>query len=468
MRFLYCLCLAFLFSCSKGSDQQGSGSDNNKEIVSFSLKRANGMAFSNSELSVTVQGTSVAITVPYNTERNGLIPEITIRGKSISPASGVAQNFTNPITYTVTAENGSTAIYTVTVVLNAAPPALLYAGSSDNNFYALDAATGALKWKYTGTASFVYSSATYANGTVYVGGIDNYVYAFNALTGAILWRHLSATTGIESDAVAVNGTVYVGTNDDYLLALDATTGNEKWRFLTGGNISSSPKVANGTVYFGSSDGKLYALDAAAGTFKWSYTTGAMINQSGAALVNNILYVGSRDGYLYAVDALTGTLHWRFSANGISLEQSSPTISNGLVFIGGWYNVPGFTQKGSLYAVNATTGQLVWEKLTNTGIGSSPCVKNGKLYITGDDTMLWCLDEASGATLWSKQVLANGASAAVANGVVYVGGGGTRFFYAFDANTGAEKWRFPIGLSVSSPLILSGDTAMYSGDSGMLD
>lgn len=471
MTRLTCLCFALaglicfsLTSCTKPDDDITL--DNVHEIIQFSLQNPDGSFFAG-PISAIIQGNSINVTLPYGTQLNGLIPIIAIKGKSISPASGVPQNFTVPVSYTVTAADGSTATYTITVI-TAPAEGIVYFGSSDKNFYAINAATGTLKWKYNGTASFAYSSATFANGTVYVGGIDNNVYAFNALTGAIKWQYAMGTTGIESDAVVINNTVYVGCNDDYLVALDATTGTFKWRFNTDGNISASPTVANGTVYFGCSDNKLYALNESNGILKWSYATGAMINQSGPALDNGTIYVGSRDGYLYAIDATAGTLKWRYSAGGISLEQSSATVANGVVYIGGWYNIGNFMQKGSLYAVNANTGSLVWEKLIATGIGSSPTVANGKLYITTDDLKLYALDAVSGNTLWSKQILANGASAAVANGIVYVGGG-THYFYAFDANTGAEKWRFsvPDGLMTSSPLIVTGNTANYSGDSGLL-
>jgi hypothetical protein len=40
---------------------------------------------------------------------------------TVSPASGVAQNFTNPVNYTVTAADGSTAVYVVTVTVGAIP-----------------------------------------------------------------------------------------------------------------------------------------------------------------------------------------------------------------------------------------------------------------------------------------------------------------------------------------------------------
>ncbi len=58
---------------------------------------------------------SIAITVPSGTDVSALTPTIAFTGASISPASGAAQNFTNPVTYTVTAEDGSATIYTVIV-----------------------------------------------------------------------------------------------------------------------------------------------------------------------------------------------------------------------------------------------------------------------------------------------------------------------------------------------------------------
>jgi outer membrane protein assembly factor BamB len=58
-----------------------------------------------------------------------------------------------------------------------------------------------------------------------------------------------------------------------------------------------------------------------------------------------------------------------------------------------------------------------------------------------------------------------------NGVIYVGGGGTRYFYALDASNGTEKWKFsvPSALMISSPLVINNvSEPKYCGDSGALD
>jgi uncharacterized protein YcfL len=60
----------------------------------------------------------ITVTVPSGTDLTTLVPAITYTGVRINPASGVAQDFTNPVTYTVTAANSTTQNYTVIVVEN--------------------------------------------------------------------------------------------------------------------------------------------------------------------------------------------------------------------------------------------------------------------------------------------------------------------------------------------------------------
>ena len=60
---------------------------------------------------------TITLTLPSGTVVTSLVPTIVHTGASVSPASGAAQDFTNPVTYTVTAADGSTQAY----VVNAMP-----------------------------------------------------------------------------------------------------------------------------------------------------------------------------------------------------------------------------------------------------------------------------------------------------------------------------------------------------------
>ena len=60
----------------------------------------------------------ISFVLPAETDVTQLVPTIVVsEGATVNPASGVAQDFTNPVTYTVTAQNGTTAVYTVMVIV---------------------------------------------------------------------------------------------------------------------------------------------------------------------------------------------------------------------------------------------------------------------------------------------------------------------------------------------------------------
>jgi hypothetical protein len=69
-------------------------------------------------VTATINETTKAITasVPLGTVVTALVPTITVSANAtVSPLSGAATNFTNPVTFTVTAQDGSIQTYTVTV-----------------------------------------------------------------------------------------------------------------------------------------------------------------------------------------------------------------------------------------------------------------------------------------------------------------------------------------------------------------
>ena len=94
-----------MFGCSKIDSPSNSA----KAISEFKFTDQN----ANGDIAETTH--TIAITVPYGTDVTSLTPTITHTGTSISPASGETQNFKNPVTYIVTAADGSTQTYQVTV-----------------------------------------------------------------------------------------------------------------------------------------------------------------------------------------------------------------------------------------------------------------------------------------------------------------------------------------------------------------
>jgi len=97
-----------------------------------------------------------------------------------------------------------------------------------------------------------------AGGVVYAGSYNDDVYALNATTGALIWTYKTGSWVLSSPAVA-DGVVYVGSLDDHVYALNATTGALVWKYKTDNVVDSSPAVAGGVVYVGSEDDKVYAF-----------------------------------------------------------------------------------------------------------------------------------------------------------------------------------------------------------------
>jgi hypothetical protein len=93
-----------------------------KDLTSFVLTSAlNGTAGVTSDAIGSIQGTTIWVSVPYTTNMTALVATFTTTGQRVAvgataQASGITANdFTNPITYTVTAADLTTQVYTVNV-----------------------------------------------------------------------------------------------------------------------------------------------------------------------------------------------------------------------------------------------------------------------------------------------------------------------------------------------------------------
>ena len=284
----------------------------------------------------------------------------------------------------------------------------VYVGSDDGNVYALDAATGHVRWTYS-TLTYVEAKPVVVGGTVYIGGADNSVYALDAATGHVRWTYTTGDQVYSSPAVA-GGTVYIGSDDHKVYALDAATGHVRWTYTTGDQVDSSPAVAGGTVYIGSNDHKVYALDAATGHVRWTYTTGGEVDSS-PAVAGGTVYIGSWDYNVYALDAATGHVRWTYTTGGII--ESSPAVAGGTVYVG--------SEDDELYALDTATGHVRWTYTTGGIIDSSPAVAGGTVYIGSDDGNVYALDTATGHVRWTYTTGGEvDSSPAVAGGTVYIG------------------------------------------------
>lgn len=263
---------------------------------------------------------------------------------------------------------------------------VLYFGSGDHHVYALDVATGALKWKFA-TGDVVHASPAVVDGTVYIGSWDRNMYALDAATGTERWRYQTGndTTiynqiGIASSAAVANGIVYFGCRDGHFYALNARNGSLRWAHDNHmGWVIASPAVHGGRVYFPTSDGTRFkALDALTGEMRFNLENKA-VSFSSPALVNDRLFFGSSDGWLHAVDT-TGKMVAEFQSDGSKANGARYTDANGRMQTGGMY--PDRTLDGMMIGMRTmmTLGSFL----------SSPTVVDGVLYVGSTDGNVYAI------------------------------------------------------------------------------
>ncbi len=264
---------------------------------------------------------------------------------------------------------------------------LVFIGSGDQHVYALDAATGALRWSFA-TGDVVHASPAFADGLVYIGSWDRNVYALDAATGRERWRYTTGNDtviynqiGIASSAAISDGLVFVGGRDGRFHVVDARTGTAKWvHDNNGGWTIASPAVKNGVVYFPTSDGTRFkALDAGTGAVKFDLQNKA-VSFSSPAIAGEVVFYGTSDGYLNAVSLRNGTLLARFQTDGNKENGARYTDETGRMRTQGMY--PDRTLDGMMIGMRTM--------MTLGSVLSSPVVADGVVYFGSTDGHLYAV------------------------------------------------------------------------------
>ena len=221
---------------------------------------------------------------------------------------------------------------------------------------ALNGGNGKKIWEFQ-DATFAGGPVSEADGMVFLPDSSGKLYALNAATGSMKWSfdsHGGTINGLTDGEDAIvsqpfiaGGLVYIASYKGSVYAVDEATGHLKWSYRTPGPIDANPTVAKGQLFIGSGDSKVYALDAATGKLDWTVQTGKGGVYSSALVVDDTVYIGSNDGCIYALDVIVGKKQW-VHKTGAPIYASSPIISAGLVIVG--------SQDGHLYALNPATGE----------------------------------------------------------------------------------------------------------------
>jgi outer membrane protein assembly factor BamB len=188
----------------------------------------------------------------------------------------------------------------------------VYVGSFDGGVYAFDLRTGRQRWRFATAGDTLHSedfgydrrsvqsSPAVDQGVVFVGARDGFVYAIDAATGTLKWRFDHHISWINSSPAVAGDVVYDGSSDAHMVqALDAATGRELWRLGTDVPVWSSPAVTDSQVYFGDWAGRVHVADRRSGKDVAVFRTGGGVFGS-PVISGGLLIVGSADGAVYAL------------------------------------------------------------------------------------------------------------------------------------------------------------------------
>lgn len=295
--------------------------------------------------------------------------------------------------YAVDAESGSKVWSVFTGGDLSSSPAVandvVFVLGGDGRLRALELATGKQKWIFEPGKDlplrgdprawdYFLSSPTLDGGVLFFGGGDGNIYAVDQATGALKWKYLTEARVRTTPAVS-GGTVFAGSFDGAMYALDRETGSLKWKHQTGAPIQSSPAVAGDVVLFGSRDMKFRAVDARTGELRWSHEHPNSWIVGSPAITGNLAVVGSSDAQIVqAVAWDTGKEVWRVKLDSRTL--GSVAIADGLVFVG--------LSEGQIHALDLQDGRNRGSGFTEAAINSSPILRGGVLFVGCDDDYLY--------------------------------------------------------------------------------
>lgn len=385
------------------------------------------------------------------------------------------------------------------------------------------------KW-FVKTAKTVTAAPAVVDGTVYVGDWSRTMYAVDAATGDIRWTHTAdatpgaafgpivssaAVTDVRDGAKDTRRLVIFGSGPHlYALRDNGTEGTVEWRFTlddtpgTFVEIESSPVVWRGVVYVGMGNhnkvgtgvpGGLLALDAGTGEELWRFEpelgedkgcgtvwSSPVVNDTGVKplvyfATGNCTRPGSEFEWtphteaVTALDARTGDPVWSFQPHEPNRRDEDFGATGNLFRDSEGRLVLGIGNKDGVYhALDPQTGALLWRTKVaepgnvqdNFAIGGflgSTATWDGKVFgatAIGGPPYYHSLEGTDGTVRWRGAQAPSYAASAAVNGVVFTGGLDS-VLRGYDAETGAVLTAHPLAGPASSGPAVVGD-AVYVG------
>ncbi|HVR44389.1 MAG TPA: PQQ-binding-like beta-propeller repeat protein [Thermoanaerobaculia bacterium] len=186
-----------------------------------------------------------------------------------------------------------------------------------------------------------------------------------------------------------------------------------------------------------------------------------------AVAGDVVVIGSCEGTIHGLDKERGESHWSYDTrvDGTAAQfHGEALLRDGIVFIGA--DGP---PRAHLYALEAATGNLAWKRPFPHGVPTRVLGFDGSLaFVTGDGVLV-SADPKDGSTRWQfepegtipgRQRIS---AASMGESVVFHAADGD--VHVFDASSGKEQLRIPIGTPPSADPVVGGGRIYVATESG---
>ncbi|MBO9728245.1 MAG: PQQ-binding-like beta-propeller repeat protein [Chitinophaga sp.] len=210
-----------------------------------------------------------------------------------------------------------------------------YTGSSDGHFRALELATGKLLWDFAGVNGFVENKPLYYQGNIYFGSWGNDFYALDARTGTLQWKWNNGSSNrMFSPAacwpVAAANKVFIVAPDRFMTAFNAATGEVIWR-KSRPDIRMRESLGLATdssqVFIKTMEGRLYGVSTQADSMQVSWQSplemGYELDPAAPVQQGSVIYVPTHSGVVYAVNTSDHSLLWKYKLSNCLVNAVLP-------------------------------------------------------------------------------------------------------------------------------------------------